>query len=171
MARNRLSVLIGSLLPGIACGYALAQTPEAACQDPTNWANCGIAIRKEFEAGAVTPERAVTLAGFWGNAFDARYMFLRKSGQIEESTPDADKITDSIKDKVDPVNFDIDQAEEALVKKYLPRLAPVLEWASSGIVEAIGAFLNSSEIASDRKELFLMNDDLQKRIGDVIAAL
>ena len=54
---------------------------------------------------------------------------------------------------------------DALVKKYLSQLAPVLVWASSPLAEALKAFFDSSEIATDYDELRLMNNLIQLKVA------
>jgi hypothetical protein len=60
------------------------------------------------------------------------------------------------KSKIDPLEIAEDKAIDALAKKYFSRLAPILEWAGSPIAEALKAFFDSSEIATDYDELRLI---------------
>lgn len=138
------------------------QTAEDACSKGT-WANCGMAVKKELDK-APPAQRTVELALLWEKAYDARFNELRRSGKLERSTPDSEKIYEAVKEKLNPIEIAKDKAKEELLKKYLPRLAPLMKWAGGPIGTALQAFFNSSEIATDYDELRLMNNDLQELI-------
>lgn len=149
-----------SLFPGLA-----GATPTIdACQGGT-WSNCGVAVKQwlDFNSNPSVPD-LIAVAMQWNAAYDAQYNALRASGHLQTSTPDADKIFEAVKDKLDPREMAKDQAVDALVKKFLPKVAPVLKFASDNpFMVALKAFFTSSEIATDYDELRLMNDDLQDR--------
>lgn len=58
---------------------------------------------------------------------------------------------------------------KALVKKFLPQLAPVLKFAGSKLATALAAFFSSTEIATDYQEVKVMNDDLQDQFATRLA--
>jgi hypothetical protein len=138
----------------------MGQPAENICRQAGNWANCGMAVKQELSAGSITVERAVDLGVLWGRAYGDRYDWLRKKGRVESSTPDAEKIRKLVLDRLDPRSIAKDRATDAILKKYLPTLAALVQWAKNPITAALYAFFNCSEIASDYDELRLMNEDL-----------
>jgi hypothetical protein len=153
------------------CGTArsaAAATAAEICGNST-WSNCGSAVRMELDRTPGDAKTIVAVAGLWAASYDKQYNWLRSKGRLEKSVPDADKIFEEIKSKVDPLDIVTDKIKDKLietaVKRYLSRLAPLVVFASSPIVQALKAFFNSSEIASDYDELRLMNDDIQRRLA------
>jgi hypothetical protein len=148
---------------------AAAPTPEKVCRSST-WVNCGTAVQDALKKMPQPPDpkAVLSLALAWGQAYDQQYEALRSKGKLQKSTPDADKIFDEVKSHLDPVEVAKDKAIDALLKKYLPRVAAVLEWAEKPVAVALKAFFDSSEIATDYDELRLMNDSIQKRVGTLL---
>ena len=146
------------------CGTLKAQSVQSICAN-TTWSNCGVAVKLELKKNPSDPKEILQIALAWGKAYDSRYQELRQKGRIQTATPDADKIFEAVKSKIDPLEIAKDQAVDALAKKYFSRLAPIVEWAGGPIAEALKAFFDSSEIATDYDEVRLMNDDIQKRIA------
>jgi hypothetical protein len=158
-----VTLTIGTASPFVAG----AQTPDEACT--STWSNCGVAVKHALEENPSDAKRIVELAGLWGHAFGARFDALRKQGRVERSTPDSEKIFEALNAKLNPVEIAKDKAKDALVKRYLASAAAILEWASKPVAEALKAFFNASEIASDYDELRIMNDDIQKRIAVLLS--
>lgn len=161
-----VALLFGLLLtPGIAN----AMPTLDACTHGT-WSNCGVAAKQWLDANPnASVQELLAVAAQWNMAYDKQYNDLRARGQLQQSTPDADKVFEAVKDKLDPREMAKDQAVDALVKQFLPKVAPVLKWASDNpFIVALKAFFTSSEIASDYDELRLMNDDLQQRFINVL---
>lgn len=134
----------------------------------STWSNCGVAVRQELDKNPTDLKRIVEIAGLWGTAYSAQYDSLRRRGKLETSTPDAQKIYDAVADKLNPINIAKDKASDALLKRFLPRLAAIMEWAPAPAVEALKAFFDSSEIATDYDELRLMNDDIGRRLARLL---
>jgi hypothetical protein len=160
-----LAVLV--LLAMWAGSTAFAASPADIYKG--TWANCGIAVKTELQKNPQDPKAVVELGNLWAAAYDKQYEWLRAKGRLQQSTPDADKIFETVKSKLDPIEVASDKlkdkALEALVKRYFSRLAPLVKFAGGPIGEALKAFFNSSEIATDYDELRLMNDDIQQRVA------
>lgn len=162
---DRVLPIISALLVVVSLeGALLGQPAQSVCPNST-WSNCGIAVKQELQTKPSDPKKVIQLAMLWGAAYDAQYNELRKKSRLQTSTPDSDKIFEQVSSKLNPVDIATDKALDALVKKFLPRVAPVLEWASSPLAVALKAFFDSSEIASDYDELRLMNDAIQNRVA------
>lgn len=159
-----MAVALG-IVPGARGGAV-----EDACGPQGTWSNCGVAVKQELDTNPTDPQRILQLALLWGQSYDAQFDYLRKQGRVDQSTPDSEKIFEAVKDKLDPIQIAKDQLLEDLAKQYVPRLATVLEFASSPLGQALAAFFNSSEIASDYDELRLMDDDLQQRFANLLAS-
>jgi hypothetical protein len=121
------------------------------------WLLCGGAVKAELAKNSQDPKAVVELANLWATAYDKQYEWLRARHRLQQSTPDADKIFEAVKGKLDPVDIATDKikdkAVDALVNKYFARLAPLVKFASGPIGEALTAFFNSSETATDYDEL------------------
>ena len=154
----------------LATGVSFAASTADVCRG--TWANCGGAVKTDLMRRPQDPRAIVELGNLWAAAYERQYEFLRSQGRLQQSTPDADKIFEAVKSKIDPVEIASDRlkdkAVEALIKKYLSRLAPLIKFASGPYIEALKAFFTSSEIASDYDELRLMNDDIQQRIAELL---
>jgi hypothetical protein len=133
-----------------------------------SWSNCGVAVRQELDKNPADLKSIVEIADLWGTAYSAQYDSLRRRGKIETSTPDAQKIYDAVSAKLNPIDISKDRASDALLKRFLPRLAAIMEWAPATVVEPLKAFFDSSEIATDYDELRLMNDDIGKRLARLL---
>jgi hypothetical protein len=166
-ATKRTVLLVGIALITIQ-GLASATPTIKECKG--TWSNCGVAVKQWLDSNAnPNVQDLIAVAMQWNAAYDKQYNALRASGRLQKSTPDADKIFEAIKGKLDPREMAKDQAVDALVKKFLPKVAPVLKWASDNpFMVALKAFFTSSEIASDYDELRLMNDDLQGRFMSIL---
>jgi hypothetical protein len=143
---------------------ALSQTVEGVCGQKGNWANCGISVRRELEKKPSDPKRVVELAGLWGSAYGDRFDALRKARRIETATPDSAKIFAEVNSRLNPIDIAKDKSEEVLLKKYLSWVATLMEWMEKPLSQALKAFFDGSETATDYDELKLMNDDIQKRV-------
>ena len=148
-----------------ADGGLAGQSVQTICES-TTWSNCGVAVKHELEKNPSDPKKIIEIAMAWGKAYNVRYNELRTKGRI--ATPDSDKIFEAINSKLKPLEVAKDKTVDALVKKYLSQLAPVLEWAGSPIAEALKAFFDSSEIATDYDELKLMNNDIQLKVATLM---
>jgi len=168
MKQNTASALAAIVVTLMVTVVLKAATPEQVCPTST-WMNCGLAMKQALAANPSDPKAILSLAGVWGTAYDRRFEELRRAGHLEKSTPDAEKIFEKVKSKLDPVDIATDKVTDELAKKYLPRLATLLKWAENPIVKALRVFFDSSEIASDRDELDLMNNDLQTKIATLLA--
>jgi hypothetical protein len=147
----------------LATENMLCQTYQDVCNKGT-WSNCGVAIKKALDKKPSDPKTILQIAQSWAKSYDTQFNALRKQGRIEKSTPDSEKIFEAVKSQLDPIEISKDQVVDDLVKKYLPKAAPVLKFASGPIGAALGAFFNSSEIATDYDELRLMNDQIQQAV-------
>jgi|ERR1022692_3975663 hypothetical protein len=136
------------------------QVVEAACTKST-WSNCGVGIKGALGRHPGNPKDIVDLALLWASAYGARYDELRKQGRLEESTPDAQKISESVQSKINPIEFAKDAAKDAILKAVLSKAAFLVDFFES---DGLNAFFNSSEIKSDYDELRLMDKILQSEI-------
>jgi len=157
-----LFALIG--LVYTAQGRLVGQTADEVCNQTGNWANCGVAVKRELQTKAPDSKRATDLAGLWGRAYADRYNSLRKAAHLERATPDAEKLFEAVNSHLNPVDIAKDKVEDLVLKRYLSWAATLAEWAEKPLSQALKAFFDSSETATDYDELRLMNDDLQKRI-------
>jgi hypothetical protein len=167
--RSRLitSALIVAGFFAFAHGGLAGQSVQTICES-TTWSNCGVAVKHELEKNPSDPKKIIEIAMAWGKAYNVRYNELRTKGRIVSATPDSDKIFEAINSKLNPLEVAKDKTVDALVKKYLSQLAPVLEWAGSPLAEALKAFFDSSEIATDYDELKLMNNDIQLKVATLM---
>lgn len=168
---RNLVALVGMLAASTALGTnAFALSAVEACRG--TWSNCGVAVKIELEKRPSDAKTVVDLAGLWAVAYDKQFNWLRSKGKLQQSTPDADKIFEAVRSKLDPLDIASDKVRdkvvEALLKRYLAHLAPIVQFASGPIGEALKVFFDSSEIATDFDELRLMNDDIQRRLGSLL---
>ena len=169
MRWGRMLFIVMSLLLCLWSHSAKADSVNDACTNGT-WANCGNAVQQWLKGNSnADPKDVLRVANLWGQAYASRFDELRAKGQIQEATPDSEKIKEAIRSKLDPVEVTKDEIEDAvlkgLVKKFLPQLAPVLKFASGKLATVLSAFFDSTEIATDYQELKLMNDDLQNQFA------
>lgn len=161
-----LFVLSGAAVNG------LAATATQVCESST-WSNCGAAVRAELDRNPTDPKTILTLANAWAVSYDKQYNWLRSKGKLQQSVPDSEKIFDELRSKVDPLDIVTDKVKDKLietaVKRYFSRLAPLVAVASGPIGQGLKAFFTSSDIATDYDELRLMNDDIQSRVGRLLA--
>ena len=150
----------------ITVATARADPVDDACSHGT-WANCGNAVKQQLDQNPTDPQQILHLAQLWATSFSAQYDALRQRGQLT-STPDADHITDAIADQLNPLSMAKDAALDAAVKKILPQLSTVLEFAGSPLAQALKEFFNSTAIASDYDELKQMNDGIQDKIFSLL---
>jgi len=170
MSNSRLLVKLAWAMSAFlvsASGTVHGQSVDSLCAN-TTWSNCGVAVKEALQKNPSDPKDILQIASAWGRAYDARYNELRAKGRVEKATPDADKIFEAVSSKLNPLEIAKDKARDALVKKYLARLAPVVEWAGGSVAEGLKAFLDSSEIATDYDELRLINDDIQSRVATLL---
>jgi len=131
-----------------------------AC-DNDSWSSCGVAIKRALDS-ASDAKQVMDLGIIWGHSFDQGYDTLRKRGRIESSTPESQRVFETVSAECGPLSFAIDKAEESLLKRYVPTLASVLEWANGPIMVALKAFMEPQDVASDFEELKLIDDDIQE---------
>ena len=166
------SIWLLALVPFLflgAPGKLVGQTADQVCRAKDNWANCGVAIRRELDQKPTDVKRLADLASMWGAAYGARYDFLRRQHHLDTATPDSEKIFEEVNSKLNPIEIAKDKAQDALLKRCLSWLATLVEWTEKPIAVLLKAFFTSSEIASDYDELRLMNDDLQKSFAALLA--
>lgn len=133
------------------------------------WMACAMQIENEVVKNRdyylKDPKAALALGAEWDRVFQAAYLRLAKQPRSES---DLAQVRQEIEDKLNPANYVKDKALESLVKKYLPRLAPVLEVLASAPVAALSVFLTPSQIASDLDILLTTNKEVQARLWDVL---
>jgi len=140
-----------------------------ACRRGT-WINCGLAVRHELAALTPSDTKAVIdLAVSWANAYDVQIEALRRQGRLERATPAAERVERVLDENFNPISIAQDQAEEALLKRYLPKLAVLFEWASAPWVAAAKAYFDGQDIATDYDELRQANDLIQEQIMTLLA--
>ena len=148
-------------------GVLSNQPVEDTCMKGT-WSNCGIAIKQALDRKPADPKDVVYLAGLWGKAFDAQYDTLRKTGHLEQATPDDKSLEELLGEKLK--DFAIDKGKEAILKVWLREWPTILKWVLSPEVAAVikvkDAYDHIPEVASDYDELLLMNDVIQQEIGE-----
>lgn len=167
-ARRILPLLLLLLVFGARPGTAQGSTPtvEAVCTNGS-WSDCGVAVKQSIAAladplPANKVKRLVEIISLWSDAYEKQVRFLESTGRLKKSENDWTKITDTVKDEIDPVGIATDQVIDALLKKYLPKVAAFLEYANP-VFGALSVFFDSSQIATDFDQLNLMNEDLQTR--------
>lgn len=147
---------------------ATAQTTESICKN-SSWSNCGVAVKQVLDNNPPTnPHDIVALGMLWAASYGKQYDALRASGHLDRSTPNSQKIFEEVSSKLNPVDIAKDKAIDALVKRFLPRLAFLFKFAETPLGVALKAFFSSTDIASDLDELNLINDDLSKRFADLL---
>lgn len=160
--------LLFSVLLLVHASAALAADAASSCAHGP-WLTCGQAVEAALSRNPSDPKAVLTLATLWAGAFDKQYNLLRERGRLVASTPDAGKIFEEVKSKVDPLEVlkdrATDKALDAAVKRYLPRLAPLIAFAGGPIGVALKSFFNSSEVASDYDELRRMNDSISQKVS------
>lgn len=167
LAMMGLGIAAAILPPLIETSRAAGASPEKACADSTPM-TCGGAVEDALKALGDNPHRALELGLLWGRVFEKEVDRLKRAGRLKTAQRDADKIQGWFEDQIDPLSYAQDAALEALLKKYLPRMATVL-----GLLEAplggIAVFFDSSEIATDFDELRFLNAQIQERIAAKIS--
>lgn len=167
LAMVGLGIAAAILPPLVETSWAAGASPEKACAEGTPM-TCGGVVQDALRSLGDDPRRALELGLLWGRAFEGEVERLKRAGRLKTAERDADKIQGWFEDQIDPLSHAQDAALEALLKKYLPRLATVL-----GLLEAplggFAAFFDSSEIATDFDELRFLNDQIQERIAAKIS--
>lgn len=141
-------------------------TVDAICTNGS-WSDCGVAVKQSIAAlpdplPTDKVKRLVEIMSLWSDAYEKQTRFLESGGRLKKSENDWTKITQTVKDEIDPVGIAKEKVVDALLKKYLPKVAAFLEYASP-VFSALSVFFDSSQIATDFDELNLMNKDLQAR--------
>ncbi|HEX6901328.1 MAG TPA: hypothetical protein VF789_16505 [Thermoanaerobaculia bacterium] len=159
-----LLLFVFAARPGTAQGST--PTLEAVCTNGS-WSDCGVAVKQSIAAlpdplPADKVKRLIEIMSLWSDAYEKQVRFLESAGRLKKSENDWTKITNAVKEKIDPVGIAKEQGIDALLKKYLPKVAAFLEYASP-VFSALSVFFDSSEIATDFDEINLMNKDLQTR--------
>ncbi len=133
------------------------------------WMTCAVQIEDEVVKNRdhylKDPKAALALGAEWDRVFQAAYLRLAKQPRSES---DLALVRQEIEGKLNPANYVKDKALESLMKKYLPRLAPVLEVLASAPVAALAVFLTPSQVASDLDILMTTNKAVQARLWDVL---
>jgi hypothetical protein len=142
---------------------ATAQVVDPCVQNATY--DCGAMVRDELTHRATYYQAHVSeafdLAAKWDKVFRTAYLRVKKQPR---STSDVDKILEEVRSEVNPVKWAEDKAIDAVVKKYLAHLAPLLDFLASAPAAAVSAFLTPSDTASDLDELESANKDVQKAL-------
>jgi hypothetical protein len=129
---------------------------------------CGQFVRDELRGRAEYydghPQAAFDLASQWDAVF--RETFERVKNRPRASS-DIDKVLEEVKEEVSPVKWAEDHLVDAMAKRYLARLAPLLDFLASAPTTAIGVFLTPSDTASDLDELNAANREVQSALSAV----
>jgi hypothetical protein len=152
----------GSPVDGPITGQSAINT----CKTGT-WSNCGIAVKQELDKNPADPKEVIALAGLWGKAFDAQYHALRQTGHLEQATPDDERVEEILNGILNPIDIATDHAEDAILKQCLGGFGFIVEWSSNPAVGTLKTFFdNSPEVATDYDELLLMDDLIQREVGE-----
>ena len=158
-----------SMLACVLTGWLLSSSAtRAQLADPclqNNAYGCAQKVRNELlnhrDYYQTHVDQVFELATQWDRTFRAAY--FRVKGQ-PRSTSDVDLILEQARSKVSPIEWAQDKLIDAAVKKYLPRLAPLIGFLASAPATALTTFLTPSQTASDLDELESVNKDLQDLI-------
>jgi hypothetical protein len=165
--RTVLAILI-VLVISVTSG-ASAQSPEQVCAKGT-WTNCGLAIKQEMDKGGVTPDRAVQLVTAWDGAYRRQLDHLRQQKMLVKAKSDYELIQEAVLDELNPVSIGLDKAKDALLKRYLPRVATFMIKAAP-VLGGLQVFFTPSQTATDFDQLQLMNKDLIDRVHKILEPL
>jgi hypothetical protein len=126
--------------------------------------NCALTVKKVI-VQAQTPQAALEAWAAWVEAYEAAYRRFEKApvpptelDQIE------DKIKEKVENKINSVTNPSQLAFDMMFKRYLPRLASIVEFAD-GAGEVL-AFLSPSPLVTPVQELAQTN----KELGDLMTS-
>lgn len=163
------------LMAGMAALYPVGRLqaqalPEGSCHNLTMF-NCAKRVRDTLTANSVAladdPQRAIRIAAEWDTVYRKAYLGLKGQPRSES---DLNKLRDAIVEKINPVEIAKEKALDALVKRYLPRLAPVMAFLSTAPMTAVTTFLTPSEVASDLDELEAANKAVHEALWPIVTS-
>lgn len=130
------------------------------------WMECATFVRSVLNG--TTDSRAVIAIGVvWSDKFAESYKRIQDLGRAPTET-DTDRLIAELEQKVDPVSWASDQAIDAAIRQYVPRLAPLIAMVESAPFAALSAFFWPSRIASDDAALRDTNQEIQEAIFVVL---
>lgn len=168
MARRATSIAFFILQCGLVWSTHAVAAQEISCANHTTF-DCGklvrdLLIEKRTELLG-NPERAYAIATEWDKVFRKAYLGLKNQPRSES---DLEKIKKEVFDAINPIEWSKEKARDAVIRRYLPRLSPVMKFLSSAPVAALTAYLTPSEIASDLDELELANKEVQDALFPIL---
>ena len=145
-------------------GSLTNQSAEETCHN-ASWSNCSIAIKQELHKNLSDPVKLLNIELAWSNVYDSRYEVLRKGGHLEKATPDAERITESVRSALSPLDIAKDHAENAVIEKCLGRFGFLLKWANNPVLTGVKNLFHPVDTATDFDELDRVNNSIQEEIG------
>ncbi len=142
-------------------------TQGAVCAGLTTQ-DCGHLVSRLLEDGRqyynTHPTDALRIAAEWDRSF-RRFYLAHRDQPLSEG--DLAKIEREVRDRIDPIGLAEDHLLEEGVKRWLPRLAPILAAVASAPVEFLLAYLWPSPAATDLQMLMPVN----RRIHGAVAGI
>lgn len=131
--------------------------------------DCGRLVLRLLEDGRqyynTHPTDALRVAAEWDQSFRRFYLAHRDQPLLER---DLAKIEREVRDRIDPIGLAEDRLLEEGVKRWLPRLAPILAVVASAPVEFLLAFLWPSPAATDLQMLMPTNGRIHVALAGIL---
>jgi hypothetical protein len=117
---------------------------------------CESWIRRELEQ-ARDFAQILSLAAMWNKKYEESYIALKAKGMDVRSHADIEKIENAVADKISPIVWAKNQARDAFIKQYLPRVSVIMKYLGSLPGVALQTFLWPSQTATEFDELISSN--------------